>query len=146
MNNISKIFFLCALIISVGLSSCKEGSKTNSKNTEKKEIKKPSIKAKSAVKKKTETKPVAKKKLEPIVKKLPNKYFLIVASFENRSNAVRLQKKLASEGFKSETHKAPNGFTRVSYKGFSDRKLAFSELKKVRSTEKHKDTWLYIKR
>nr|WP_320117697.1 SPOR domain-containing protein [uncultured Marinifilum sp.] len=145
MNNISKILLLCALIISVGLSSCKNSSKTNTKNTEKKEIKKPSI-SKPAVKKKAEAKPVVKKQTKPVVKKLPNKYFLIVASFENRSNAVRLQKKLASEGFKSETHNAPNGFTRVSYKGFSDRKLAFSELKKVRATEKHKDTWLYIKR
>ncbi|MGQ1911766.1 SPOR domain-containing protein [Marinifilum sp. RC60d5] len=146
MNNISKILLLCALIISVGLSSCKDSSKTNAKNPENKEIKKPSIKTKSAVKKKAEAKPVARKKTKPVVKKLPNKYFLIVASFENRSNAVRLQQKLTSEGFKSEMHKAPNGFTRVSYKGFSDRKLAFSELKDVRATEKHKDTWLYIKR
>jgi cell division protein FtsN len=140
MSNLSKILLLCVLIVSVGLSSCKEEAKTAKKKTttekvaKKKEVKKPAAK------------PVAKKKLEPVVEKVPNKYFLIVASFEKQSNADKLQNKLKTEGYGSEVHNATNGFYRVSYKGFSDRKLAFQELKNVRSTEEHKDTWLYIKR
>lgn len=90
--------------------------------------------------------PVAKKKLEPVVEKTPNHYFLIMASFQNQENAERLQKKLTTEGYVSEVHSANNGFYRVSYKGFSDRKLAFQELRTARSTESNKDTWLYIKR
>ncbi|MPQ48455.1 hypothetical protein GCQ56_15730 [Marinifilum sp. N1E240] len=140
MSNLSKILLLCVLIVSVGLSSCKEEAKTVKKKAttekvaKKKEVKKPAAK------------PVAKKKLEPVVEKVSNKYFLIVASFEKQSNADKLQNKLKTEGYVSEVHNATNGFYRVSYKGFSNRKLAFEELKNVRSTEEHKDTWLYIKR
>jgi len=142
MSNLSKILLLCVLIVSVGLSSCKEEAKTTKKKTttekvaKKKEVKKPVVKPK----------PVEKKKLEPVVEKVANKYFLIVASFEKQANADKLQNKLKTEGYMSEIHNATNGFYRVSYKGFSDRKLAFEELKNVRSTEEHKDTWLYIKR
>ena len=140
MSNLSKILLLCILIVSVGLSSCKEEAKTPKKKaTTEKVVKKKEVKKPAA-------KPVAKKKLEPVVEKVPNKYFLIVASFEKQSNADKLQSKLKTEGYVSEVHNATNGFYRVSYKGFSDRKLAFQELKNVRSTEEHKDTWLYIKR
>jgi len=140
MSNLSKILLLCVLIVSIGLSSCKEEAKTvKKKATTEKVVKKKEVKKPAA-------KPVAKKKLEPVVEKVPNKYFLIVASFEKQSNADKLQNKLKTEGYVSEVHNATNGFYRVSYKGFSNRKLAFEELKNVRSTEEHKDTWLYIKR
>lgn len=84
--------------------------------------------------------------MEPVVEKVPNKYFLIVASFENKTNAEKLQSRLKKDGYVSNIHNAKNGFFRVSYKAFSDRKLAFQELASVRATEEHKDTWLYIKR
>ncbi|MCY1636686.1 SPOR domain-containing protein [Marinifilum sp. D737] len=140
MNYLSKILLLSVLICGIGLSSCKEEAKepvkkeTTKKVAKKKEVKKPTAK------------PVEKKKLEPVVEKVPNKYFLIVASFENKTNAEKLKSKLKKEGYISDIHNAKNGFFRVSYKAFSDRKLAFQELASVRSTEEHKDTWLYIKR
>jgi Uncharacterized protein conserved in bacteria len=140
MNYLSKILLLSVLICGIGLSSCKKEAKepvkkeTTKKVAPKKEVKK------------TTPKTVEKKKLEPVVEKVPNKYFLIVASFENRANAEKLQSKLKTEGYVADIHNAKNGFFRVSYKAFSDRKLAFQELASVRTTEEHKDTWLYIKR
>ncbi|WP_282016465.1 SPOR domain-containing protein [Marinifilum flexuosum] len=140
MNYLSKILLLSVLICGIGLSSCKEEAKepvkkeTTKKVAKKKEVKKPT------------PKPVEKKKLEPVVEKVPNKYFLIVASFENKTNAEKLQSRLKKDGYVSDIHNAKNGFFRVSYKAFSDRKLAFQELASVRATEEHKDTWLYIKR
>jgi cell division septation protein DedD len=124
----------------MGLSSCKE----EAKKPVKKETVKPVAKKKEV--KKPKPKPAEKSKVEPIVKKVPNKYFLIVASFQNKSNAERLQSKLNNKGYVANVHNANNGFFRVSYKAFSDRKLAFQELASVRATEEHKDTWLYIKR
>ena len=103
----------------------------------KKETSKAELKAEPAV---------AKKKLEPVVEQVPNKYFLILASFQNIENAERLQQKLIKEGYHSEIFKAANGFHRVSYKAFSDRTLAFQELKSARASEENKENWLYIKR
>jgi cell division protein FtsN len=140
MNYLSKILLLSVLILGIGLSSCKN----EAKEPVKKENVKPVVKKKEV--KKEETKPVEKKKLEPVVEKAPDKYFLIVASFQKKTNAEKLQTKLKSEGYVSDIHDINNGFYRVSYKAFSDRKLAFKELASVRGTEEHKDTWLYIKR
>lgn len=140
MNNIYKITILASLILSVGLSACKDEAKTP-----KKKIEATKIAAKQESPKPT-PEPVVQKKLESVVENTPNHYFLIMASFQNQEYADRLQKKLTSEGYVSEIHSANNGFFRVSYKGFSDRKLAFQELSTARSTESSKDTWLYIKR
>ena len=141
MRNYSRIIFIIVLIFSVGLTACKEESKTPKKKETTSRVAK-----KETPKPKPEPKPVPKKKLEPVVEKVPNKYFLIVASFQDKTNAERMQAKLTKDGYVSEVHSAPNGFYRVSYKGFSDRKLAFQELENVRSTNEHRDTWLYIKR
>lgn len=140
MNYLSKILLLCVLVVGVGLSSCKDEAKEPVKKEQTKKV------AKKKETPKPKPKPVEKKKPEPVVKKAPNKYFLIVASFQSKTNAEKLQTKLKSEGFVSNIHNAGNGFFRVSYKAFSDRKLAFQELASVRATEEHKDTWLYIKR
>jgi cell division protein FtsN len=142
MSYLSKSILIATLIFSVSFTACKEEKKATEKKATTSKV----------VKKKETPKPVAKKvtpkkeEKKPVVKKAPNKYFLIVASFQERTNAERMQDKLNTEGFKAEVHDAPNGFFRVSYKGFSNRKLAFEELKNVRSTEQHQDTWLYIKR
>jgi len=141
MSKFSKIIFLSLLIISVGFSACKNNTKTQEKAKTTKIVKK-----KKSPKPIVKKAPVAKKQIKPEVKKIPDKYFLIVASFQKHSNAVRMQEQLNKNGYNSQIHNAANGFYRVSYKSFSDRKLAFQELKTVRSTEEHHDTWLYIKR
>lgn len=134
--------FIVSLILSIGISACNDGAKTSEKKiiTEK-------VKAKvETPKPEAKVEPVAKKKLEPVTEQVPNKYFLILASFKNVDNANRLQQKLTKEGYNSDVFKAPNGFNRVSYKAFSDRNLAFQELKSARATEENKENWLYIKR
>lgn len=138
MKNYIRIAFIASLILSIGVTSCKEEAKT----PEKKEVTS-KVKAKKKV---VKAKPAPKKKLEPVIEKVPNKYFLISASFQNLKNAERLQEKLTNQGYVSEVHDAANGFHRVSYKAFSDRKLAFQELKSARSSEENKENWLYIKR
>ncbi|RUT73135.1 SPOR domain-containing protein [Ancylomarina longa] len=142
MVKFSKIIFLSLLIFTVGFSACKKNTKTQEKAKTTKVVKKKKESPKPIVK----AKPIVKKKLKPEVEKRPNKYFLIVASFQKQANAERMQEQLNKNGYNSEIHPAANGFYRVSYKSFSDRKLAFKELKNVRSTEEHHDTWLYIKR
>ncbi|WP_421921006.1 SPOR domain-containing protein [Marinifilum sp.] len=140
MKYLSRILLLSILICGIGLSSCKKEVKDPvKKETTKKVAKKQTVK-------KPKPKSVEQKTLMPVVEKIPKKYFLIVASFQEKMNAERLQSKLKSEGYASNIHDAQNGFYRVSYKAFSDRKLAFQELASVRTTEEHKDTWLYIKR
>ncbi|MUP36841.1 SPOR domain-containing protein [Labilibaculum euxinus] len=138
MKKYIKTVFIASLILSIGVSACKDEKKTPVK----KEVA-------EKVKAKTETKAepvVAKKKLKPVVEQVPNKYFLILASFQNIKNAERLQQKLIKDGYNSEIFEAANGFHRVSYKAFSDRTLAFQELKSARASEEHKENWLYIKR
>jgi cell division septation protein DedD len=135
MKKYIKIIFVVSLILSLGLTACKKEAKAPAKQelTEKKVSSKPKAKV------------VAEKKVEPLVKTVPDKYFLILASFQNFDNAQRLQEKLTKEGFSSEIFDGPNGFNRVSYKAFSDRKIAFRELKSARATEKSRENWLYIK-
>lgn len=140
MKNYIRIVFIASLILSIGVSSCKEEAKT----PEKKEVA-TKVKAKKEVVK-AKPKPAPKKKLEPVIEKVPNKYFLILASFQELKNAERLQEKLTKQGYVAEVHNASNGFHRVSYKAFSDRKLAFQELKSARASEENKENWLYIKR
>jgi len=142
MKKYIKIVFIISLILSVGVSSCKDEAKTPIKKeiAEKVKTKKETAKAKPKVK------PVTKKKLEPVVEQVPNKYFLIVASFQNIDNANRLQQELTKGGYNSEVFYASNGFHRVSYKAFSDRNRAFQELKSERASEESKENWLYIKR
>ncbi len=140
MKNYIRIVFIASLILSIGVSSCKEEAKT----PEKKEVA-TKVKAKKEVVK-AKPKPAPKKKLEPVIEKVPNKYFLILASFQELKNAERLQEKLTKQGYVAEVHNASNGFHRVSYKAFSDRKLAFQELKSARASAENKENWLYIKR
>lgn len=138
MRRSIKIVFIVSLILSFGVSSCKEEAKPP--------LKKEVVTKVKAKKKIAKTEPVAKKKIEPVVEKVPNKYFLITASFQNIDNANRLQQKLTKKGYESEVFDAVNGFHRVSYKAFSDRNRAFQELKSARASEENKDNWLYIKR
>lgn len=135
MKKYIKIVFIVSLILSLGVSACKEEAKAPTKQ----EVTKKKVSAKPKAKVET------KKKVEPVIKTVPDKYFLILASFQNIDNAKRLQKKLTNEGFTSQIFDGPNGFNRVSYKAFSDRKIAFRELKSARATEKNRENWLYIK-
>ena len=142
MSNYLKFIFFSLLVLMVGIYSCKEKIKAPAK----KEVPAKIVSKKVAPKPKLKPKPAPKKKVEPRPKSIPNKYFLIAASFRDKKNAEQMQKKLTREGFVSEVHFASNGFYRVSYKGFSNRKLAFRELYEVRLTDAEKGTWLYIKR
>ena len=132
MSRFSKIMFFVILIFSVGFTSCKE------------EVKKPVKRTKKVVQKKVVPKPEPIP--EPVFEKVPNKYFLISASFQNRENAKSHQQDLINSGYDAEVHSTKNGFYRVSYKGFSDKNAAFEELKNARSTAERFDNWLYIKR
>lgn len=142
MRRYIRIVFIVSLILSVGVSSCKDEAKTPVKKGVAEKVKT----KKETAKPKPKAEPVAKKKPEPVVKQVPNKYFLILGSFQNINNANRLQKKLTKKGYNSEIFDAPNSFHRVSYKAFSDRNRAFQELKSERASEKSKENWLYIKR
>ncbi|MDM8160310.1 SPOR domain-containing protein [Labilibaculum sp. K2S] len=139
MRKYIRTAFIVSLILTIGVSACKDEAKTPVKKevAEKVKAKKETPKAEPVV---------AKKKLEPVVEQVPNKYFLILASFQNMKNAECLQQKLTKDGYSSEVFEAANGFHRVSYKAFSDRTLAFQELKSARASEEHKENWLYIKR
>lgn len=125
--------FLSLAILGTGLLGCKQ---------EKKAPITPKPKSVTAVKKATKPEP---KETEPQPQKAPNKYFLIGASFQNSKNAQLYRQKLQNKGFESSILEANNGFSRVSYKGFSDRKEAFKQLRADRSTTQYKDVWLHIK-
>lgn len=140
MRKYIRIAFIVSLILTVGVSACKDEKKTPVKNEVAEQVKTKKVTAKP------KAEPVPKKKLKPVVEQVPNKYFLITASFQNADNADRLQQKLTKEGYNSEIFNAANGFHRVSYKAFSDRSRAFQELKSARATEENKENWLYIKR
>lgn len=137
MRKYFKIVFIVSLILTIGVSACKDEKKIPTKKELTTKVKTKKITTKT----KPKVKPLPKKKLEQI----PNKYFLITASFKNPYYADRLQQKLTKEGYNSKVFNAPNNFHRVSYKAFSDRKQAFKELKSVRATEETKENWLYIK-
>ncbi|MFA8433962.1 MAG: SPOR domain-containing protein [Marinifilaceae bacterium] len=135
MRHPFKIFILSALCVGLAMSSCKEEKKVPQKTQVKKVVKKKKVTPKP--------KPVpapVKKVVKPEAK-----YFLISASFQHQKNAEQFQGKLKQDGFTSRIHPASNGFFRVSYMEFSDRKEAFQALRSARSTEEHKDVWLYIK-
>ncbi|WP_044212334.1 SPOR domain-containing protein [Saccharicrinis fermentans] len=88
---------------------------------------------------------------EPIVVEKPaNKYFLIAASFVKEANAISFKDKLVEEGFDSEVIVRDRGlnkdFYKVSYKGFSDRELAYRELRNEKKQPDHEDVWLLIKK
>lgn len=135
MNTRYKILFIACLSFAIGMSACKEEKKTlkNPKTTKK------IVKAKPVKKK------IEKEVPKAVVKKVINKYFLITASFKNQSNAKKMKSKLQKEGYDSQIILSKNNFYRVSYKGFSNKKEAFKELKMARSTEERKDVWLHIK-
>ncbi len=135
MNTRYKILLITFLSLAIGISACKE---------EKKTLKNPKT-SKKIVKVKPVQKKIEKEVPETILNKAVHKYFLVVASFKNQANAEKMKSKLISEGYDSKIILSKNHFYRVSYKGFVNKKEAFNELKRARSTEERKDVWLHIK-
>jgi len=135
MNTRYKILLITFLSLAIGISACKEEKKTlkNPKTSQK------IVKAKPVQKK------IEKEVPKTITKKAIHKYFLVAASFKNKANAEKMKSKLLSEGYDSKIILSNNHFYRVSYKGFVNKKEAFNELKRARSTEERKDVWLHIK-
>lgn len=86
------------------------------------------------------------KKSEAVVKPAPEaqKYFIIMSSFENKSNAELMQKKLIDLGYDSRIIRSEEGFYRVSYMGFSNKEEALRVLKNERAKEGSKEVWLHI--
>jgi cell division protein FtsN len=90
---------------------------------------------------------------EPVIEAqpvVPDKYFLISGSFQDYSNAEKLQRNLADQGMNSqiiERAQGPNSdFYKVSYMGFSDWKEALRTLESERSTPGKEGVWLLVRR
>lgn len=134
MKYLSTFVKLSVLIVCISFFSCQKAKQASQKikqvKTEKKEV----VAAKSQAPK------------PAVIKESPkNKYFLIAASFQNPKNAETFHLQLKDKGYDASILNAPNGFFRVSYKGFSQRAEAFKELKAARATTEHKTVWLHIK-
>jgi len=143
-----QIIFIAILSIIIGVSACKVKEKSLGNNrTTKQIISSETNPVEEEVRETTPPKATATRTVTPTitVKKAPNKYFLISASFKNELNAEKMKTKLKKEGYDSQIFLASNNYYRVSYKGFSNREQAFKELKQARSTKGHEDVWLHIK-
>ena len=73
------------------------------------------------------------------------KYNVIVGSFGNVDNAVRLRMRLINDGYKSVIMKNENNMHRVSISGFDSESAARTELARVRAEmPEFADAWLLI--
>lgn len=120
-------------ILSVGLSSCK--SKAPKK-----------VQKKVAVIKQDTVVPEPIVDVEPVQISKPEKYFLIAGSFSREGNANNFSTKLQGLGYESRIFQSGNGYYRVSYMGFSDKKEALRILADERGKEGSSDVWLHIPR
>ncbi|WP_075603820.1 SPOR domain-containing protein [Saccharicrinis aurantiacus] len=140
MNKILLLSIALVLII----TSCGESEKEAKKQVKKEVVKKPVV-----VKDTIPEEPIEEPVYEEPKPVEPNKYFLIIGSFEKESNAYKLRDELTEQGFDSEVivrHSRENQeFYKVSYKGFSDRDEAFNELSMERKLPNNQDVWLLIK-
>ena len=90
---------------------------------------------------------------EPVVEAqplVPKRYFLISGSFQEYSNAEKLQSMLANQGMDAQIIQrelGPNSdFYKVSYMGFSDWKEALRTLENERNTPGKEGVWLLVKK
>jgi len=85
-------------------------------------------------------------KSEPVVEpvSVPNKYFLIAASFESKKNAEEMLNKLTDLGYSSRIFISEDNDYRVSYMGFSDREEAFKKLAEERAKADTENVWIHI--
>ena len=135
---------LILMLIAIAFFSC--GKK---KEAPKKVVQRQVIKPEEE--KKDTVAPVPEPEPEPVVVEKPaNKYFLIAASFVKEANAISFKDKLVEQGFDSEVIVRDRGlnkdFYKVSYRGFSDRALAYRALRNEKKQPDHEDVWLLIKK
>lgn len=87
--------------------------------------------------------------IEPEIPEPENRYFLIAASFKKEINAEKYRDDLIAKGYDSEVIVRKTGnnqdFYKVSFKGFNDKTLAFSELRTAMREGTFQDVWLLIK-
>lgn len=88
--------------------------------------------------------------LEEQAPEIAQKYFLISGSFQEYSNAEKLQRNLADQGMDAQIiqrEPGPNSdFYKVSYMGFSDWKEALATLENERNTPGKEGVWLLVKK
>jgi cell division protein FtsN len=77
----------------------------------------------------------------------PQKYFVIIGSFKDPSNAKEHQALVRKDGFASEVLKNDAGLYRVSVKATDDIAEARSEVRRIWAKfPKYSDTWMLIKK
>ncbi len=149
MRNINALFLVVALL---WLASCgtleerrkrKEAANQEQKNktTEELSSKEETTNKEEETANKEETQE-EQKVVEVVDKKTNTKYYVIVGSFKEKTNAANLHKNLSQKGASAEVLEADNNFTRVSEKSFKTKEEALEELKRIRTKEKKIDAWL----
>jgi cell division protein FtsN len=74
-----------------------------------------------------------------------NRYHVIVGSFANEENAIRLRNRLNESGYASIIMLNESNMNRVSIAGFDDEYSAREELRRIRQAyPEYKDAWLLI--
>ena len=72
-----------------------------------------------------------------------DKYFMVVASFQNQNLAKTYAEKIQAQGYQSQVLEASNGYFRVSAKSFSDYQQGLSEVDDFRN--EFSSAWLYVR-
>ena len=73
-----------------------------------------------------------------------NRYFMVVGSFYEERNAERYANDLSNQGYESMIHYSPNGFYRVSAKGYEVYQEGVNEIDLFRNTITP-NAWLFVK-
>ena len=112
-------------------------------NKKKKEVKKPQVQVEVVKPPVAEPEPLPEPEPIPEPEPMPdNKYFLIAASYQYESQAVKYRDELIGQGYDSEVIVRNRGlnseYFRVSYKGFYDRQevLGFGDFDRLVPTSK----------
>lgn len=125
-----------AIILGVGFTSCKQ-----KKRKVRKKVKKVAVVVQDTIQQDTTS-----YEEEVVTPSVPDKYFLIAASFESKKNAEGMLSKLTELGYESRIFISEDNDYRVSYMGFSDKEEALMMLKEERSKDETKDVWMHIPR
>lgn len=80
--------------------------------------------------------------IEPTV--VNHRYFMVVGSFYEERNAERYANDLSNQGYESMIHYSPNGFYRVSAKGYEVYQEGVNEIDLFRNTITP-NAWLFVK-
>ncbi len=138
-----KKIFLVAITLAFVCVACKDKKEKKEPEPVKKEVT-------TSAGADTLLQPVQQPKPEPEPEPEPDKYFLIVGSFVNPSNAESFQKQLSEKGFNAQVITRNWGvnseFYKVSYMGFQDKGEAISKMKEERQQPGKEDVWVLVKK